>query len=48
MASDVDFEHFANIVYEHSPVQMGNWSRGRLPEVLLREIYGYIRVSQMA
>lgn len=45
VASDVDFEHFANIVYEHSPVQMGNWSRGRLPEVLLREIYDFIMLE---
>jgi mono/diheme cytochrome c family protein len=45
VASDVDFEHFARIVYEHAPVQMGNWSRSRLPEAQLREIYDFIMIE---
>ena len=44
-AADVDFEFFARIVYEHAPIQMGNWSRDRLPEVLLREIYDFIMLE---
>ena len=45
VAADVDFEHFAHIVYEHAPIQMGNWSRARLPEPLLREIYDFIMLE---
>jgi mono/diheme cytochrome c family protein len=45
VASDVDFEYFARIVYEHAPVQMGNWSRSRLPEAQLREIYDFIMLE---
>ena len=45
VASEVDFEHFAHIVYEHAPIQMGNWSHERLPELLLREIYDFIMLE---
>lgn len=43
MASDVTFEYFARQVYEHTEKyptgRRGNYSRQRLPEAMLREIY---------
>ena len=45
VAADVDFDHFKQVIYEHAPVQMGQWSRERLPELLLREIYDFIMLE---
>lgn len=43
----LDFEHFEKLVYEHSSLypqgRMGNYSRHRLPEPLLREIFRFIK-----
>ena len=40
---DIDFEHFSELIYRHTDHypkgRMGNYSRTRLPEVLLRDIY---------
>ena len=42
-AKDATFEYFANLVYNHTSKypngRMGNYSRDRLPEIVLREIY---------
>lgn len=43
----LDFEHFERLVYEHSSIyqqgRMGNYSRHRLPEPILREIFRFIK-----
>ena len=43
----LDFEHFEKLVYEHTSLypqgRMGNYSRHRLPEPILREIYRFIK-----
>lgn len=43
----LDFEHFEEMVYEHSSLypagRMGNYSRHRLPEPILREIFRFIK-----
>jgi cytochrome c553 len=44
-ASDVDFAYFAKRVYEHTDIypegRMGNFSRMRLPESVVQEIYRF-------
>ena len=48
-AADADFAYFAKRVYQHTDVytdpvpRMGNFSKDRLPEVVLREIYKFIK-----
>lgn len=45
-AKEVDFEYFATQIYEHTDKyprgSMGNYSRTRLPESVLREIYQWM------
>lgn len=45
-ATDVDFDFFAKLIYTHTDTyptgRMGNFSRNRLPEPLLRELYRFI------
>lgn len=45
-ASDVDFSYFAKRIYEHTDVypdgRMGNFSRDRLPEPVLQEIFDFV------
>ena len=45
-AEEVDFEYFATQIYEHTDKyprgSMGNYSRTRLPESVLREIYQWM------
>ena len=50
-AKEVDFDYFAKQIYTHTDQYprggMGNYSRMRLPEPVLREIYQWmVRVSQ--
>ena len=46
-AAALDFEHFEKLVYEHSSLypegRMGNYSRYRLPEPILREIFRFVK-----
>jgi uncharacterized repeat protein (TIGR01451 family) len=48
-AADVDFDFFAKRVYTHTEVytdpvpRMGNFSRARVPESVLRDIYKFIK-----
>jgi hypothetical protein len=42
MAS-VDYAAFARMVYEHAPPQMGLFNPERLPEPILREIWGFMK-----
>lgn len=46
-AADVDFPFFAKYVYEHTSIypegRMGNFSRDRLPEPVLMEIYKFMK-----
>jgi mono/diheme cytochrome c family protein len=46
VAKDADFAYFAKLVYEHTEKwpngAMGNYSRDRLPESILREIYDWM------
>lgn len=46
-AAALDFEHFEKLVYEHSSLypegRMGNYSRYRLPEPILHEIFRFIK-----
>jgi mono/diheme cytochrome c family protein len=43
----LDFEHFEKLVYEHSSLyaqgRMGNYSRHRMPEPILREMFRFIK-----
>jgi mono/diheme cytochrome c family protein len=45
-AKDVTFDYFAKLVYEHTSKypsgRMGNYSRQRLPELVLREVYKWL------
>ena len=45
-AADVDYEHFAKEIYGHSELypggRMGNYSRRRLPDSVLQEIFRFI------
>ncbi len=45
VAADVDFEHFKGIVYQHAPALMGIFSRERLPESQLQEIFDFIMLE---
>ena len=44
---DIDFEHFSELIYRHTDHypkgRMGNYSRTRLPEAVLREVYRFAR-----
>lgn len=46
-ATDLNFEHFAEIIYQHDlhfpEGRMGSYSKVRVPESLLREVYWFIR-----
>ena len=46
VASEVDFEHFGKMVYNHTDIwragTMGNFSRDRVPEAILREIFLFV------
>lgn len=45
-AKDVNYEFFAKLVYDHTSKypngRMGNYSRDRLPEMVLREVYKWL------
>lgn len=46
-AADVDFDYFAKRIYEHQEIyptgRMGNYTRTRVPEAVLREVYKFVK-----
>jgi uncharacterized repeat protein (TIGR01451 family) len=44
-ARNDDFERFKAIVYDHAPATMGQFSRERMSEPVLKEIWDYMTVS---
>jgi mono/diheme cytochrome c family protein len=46
-ATELDFQHFAKIIYEHDALfpmgRMGSYSRRRVPESVLRDLYWFMR-----
>jgi mono/diheme cytochrome c family protein len=42
-AKNADFEEFQKIVYEHAPQTMGQFSRERIPEPVLKEMWTFLK-----
>jgi mono/diheme cytochrome c family protein len=42
-ATNADFAEFQTIVYDHAPAAMGQFSRERMPEAILRDIWDFTK-----